>query len=493
MTKSVSRGVRAMACALWISGCSKAPSELSRGVPDASADAATVSAPLASSVSASKADLPRAFPEAEGFGAYARGGRGGSVCEVTSLAKAGAGTLAACVSKPEARTVVFRVSGVIPGPLDITKGRLTIAGQTSPAGITIDGGIVCDNSNLMHDCNDIVIRHVRVRGGSGPLLSIVRAHDVLVDHCSFANGSDELASIREAQDLTLQYSLFAEPTGPRAREHGVLIEGSSSEHPLDRITIHHNVFDGVSSHVPKIACDASSPGSNCAGHTLQWELTNNVFWEADQPIGFERCTGASLGNGCPPSPSDLKIQLNLRGNLMVRRGHSPADAPLADPALWAAANDVYYDGNRLQRGVGIRPASGDRPSRHSRFDFPYVALTPNDTLMSSVIAGVGASPRDQMDSRIVSHLTRPVDLLDRSRERADGGDAFRVDSKPIPPPKDSDHDGIPDSWERAHQLDPAKNDSQRVVGDGDAGAGPIGCKNGVSVLECFLNEVAERR
>src|SRR5690242_17500240 len=58
------------------------------------------------------ADVP-AFPGAEGFGAKAKGGRGGHVCKVTSLAKSGPGTLASCLDLEGPRVVVFDTSGVI--------------------------------------------------------------------------------------------------------------------------------------------------------------------------------------------------------------------------------------------------------------------------------------------------------------------------------------------------------------------------------------------
>lgn len=76
----------------------------------------------------------RAFPEAEGFGANAQGGRGGRVIFVTNLNDNGPGSLRAAVNAKGPRYVLFRVSGVIEldGSLVITEPYLTIAGQTAP-------------------------------------------------------------------------------------------------------------------------------------------------------------------------------------------------------------------------------------------------------------------------------------------------------------------------------------------------------------------------
>jgi hypothetical protein len=61
------------------------------------------------SVSASVAALP-AFPGAEGYGTQTTGGRGGTICEVTTLNNTGFGSLRDCVEMQTGpRTVVFRV------------------------------------------------------------------------------------------------------------------------------------------------------------------------------------------------------------------------------------------------------------------------------------------------------------------------------------------------------------------------------------------------
>ncbi len=84
-----------------------------------------------------------AFPGAEGFGAQARGGRGGDVCVVSSLSDDGGSTLRRCLTRgDDPRTVVFEVAGIIDlrSPLVARRDRLTLAGQTAPGGgVTIRG------------------------------------------------------------------------------------------------------------------------------------------------------------------------------------------------------------------------------------------------------------------------------------------------------------------------------------------------------------------
>ena len=100
-----------------------------------------------------------AFPGAEGFGRFAKGGRGGRVIEVTNLNESGSGSLREALEASGARTVVFRVSGTIEvnDRIRISNPSITIAGQTAPGeGVTVKG-------MLDVRTHDVIIRYLRVR------------------------------------------------------------------------------------------------------------------------------------------------------------------------------------------------------------------------------------------------------------------------------------------------------------------------------------------
>ncbi len=137
-----------------------------------------------------------------------RGGAGGRIIRVTTLANEGPGSLREAIQAKGPRIVVFEVGGVIDlgqHLLVIEEPFLTIAGQTAPSpGITIiKGGIDLKG-------HDFVLSHLRVMTGgnvgaviqgtntnSGMIdsaadaLSTVAAHSVVVEHCSFLWGVDE--------------------------------------------------------------------------------------------------------------------------------------------------------------------------------------------------------------------------------------------------------------------------------------------------------------
>lgn len=189
-----------------------------------------------------------AFPGAEGFGAYATGGRGGTVVHVTNLNASGPGSLADAVSQPN-RTVVFDVGGVI----DITgqnltiASNLTIAGQTAPGeGITIYGGRV-----IMSNSSNVIIRYIRMRGSiSMPedkcTLTMDYCDNVILDHCSISWGRWDNVHIKDANNITYQNCIISEGIEPQ--RFGAITDGTRNW------TISHCLWTNNKSRNPKMKC-----------------------------------------------------------------------------------------------------------------------------------------------------------------------------------------------------------------------------------------------
>lgn len=183
-----------------------------------------------------------AFPGAEGFGAYARGGRGGRVLQVTTLEDNGRpGSLRWAVGQKGPRVVEFTVAGAISlrSNLAIEEPYLTLDGSTAPG-----GGITLRDAGLrIFRTHDIIVRHLRIRPGdeaqlgkgawqgrakaikSGDAVTVQESSDVILDHLSASWATDETLSVTHSRRVTVQYCFITEPLANPALhiENGVPI------------------------------------------------------------------------------------------------------------------------------------------------------------------------------------------------------------------------------------------------------------------------------
>ena len=440
------------------------------------------------------------FPGAEGFGAVATGGRGGRVCVVTTTATSGAGSLQACLDQTGPRTVVFRTSGVIRGPLNLRRGDVTIAGQTSPGGIIISGGFYCDNIyDRTSACQNVVMRHLRLRRGDDAL-RLAGTNRFIIDHCSFENASDESIEISRSHDVTVQYSVIAEPIGDHFRYAGILINYSKSTHPLDRLSIHHNVWNGCYGRLPEISCEENGDGpgtTNCAGRRIMVEVSNNLYFDVSDPIWYNRCVGAGGGNDCSASSRDFLLGLNLVGNVMHRRRLISEQPMFVNDVFRNRTNEIFWTANLMTRPTGtMGTGTVALPSLTERLAHPPVTIMPTATLMEHLQANAGAFPRDTMDTRLAGYLSAPVDSRPAAWSGGNGidrGDGLRVTPPTTSAPTDTDGDGMPDAWETARGLNPQCAGASLVTLSARSNNGVAGCTPGYTDLECYLNELAAQR
>lgn len=154
-----------------------------------------------------------AFPDAEGYGRYARGGRGGKVVHVTNLNDSGTGSLRAAVENEIGpRTIVFDVGGVITlaSRLTLSSDQVTFAGQTAPG-----KGIVIRSCPFgMSGADDAIIRFLKVRlgytGTTWDGTGLNGCNHTIMDHASVSWTIDEAFSSRSAKNITLQRTLISE-------------------------------------------------------------------------------------------------------------------------------------------------------------------------------------------------------------------------------------------------------------------------------------------
>lgn len=393
-----------------------------------------------------------AFPGAEGFGAYATGGRGGTVVHVTNLNASGPGSLADAVSQPN-RTVVFDVGGVI----DITgqnltiASNLTIAGQTAPGeGITIYGGRV-----IMSNSSNVIIRYIRMRGSiSMPedkcTLTMDYCDNVILDHCSISWGRWDNVHIKDANNITYQNCIISEGIEPQ--RFGAITDGTRNW------TISHCLWTNNKSRNPKMKC------------YLQYY--NNVVY--------------NYGIGIVGGHSAADNYQDVMNNYFITGPSSGSSNKYFDQ--WTETDHLYSTGNYTDdnrdgklNGRLITDYNGATPMQQPNLKCQApMNLEPAEDAFYAVMEHAGASRvRDSHDLRIIEQLaslgTKGAFI---ANEQDVGGIGTLAGADA---PADSDGDGMPDEWEKANGTDPDKADAN---GDADG--------NGYTNIEDYVNSLAHK-
>ncbi len=291
----------------------------------------------------------RAFPGAEGFGGYSKGGRGGKVIYVTNLNDSGPGSFRAACNTKGPRIVIFRVGGIIAlkSELKVVEPFMTIAGQTAPG-----DGICLKGDRFKIDAHDIVVRYLRSRLGDetqkeqDSIATYTNGYDVILDHCSTSWSIDETLSTTHARNVTVQWCIISESLNNSFHKkgkhgYGSLIWGAP-------ITFHHNLYAHHSDRVPR-------PGtSNNQPYPTLLDFRNNVLYDfgAGGYCHGENMQVNYIGNYIKPSgkargETVFRVR-KLKGSSGMSRIHFANNLHLGSP-------EATKDNNLLLK---VHPTSG---------------------------------------------------------------------------------------------------------------------------------------
>ena len=411
-----------------------------------------------------------AFPSAEGSGRFATGGRGGNVYIVTNLNNSGAGSIVDAVSQGN-RTIVFQVSGTISlGSVILKpKSNTTIAGQTAPG----DG--ICLKGRIQISASNVVIRYIRVRvdagaaNSSGDAVDIESGSNIIVDHVTASYARDEGISCQEKSDkVTVQWCLISEALTFESHSYGSLVRGDYG----DQKTYHHNLYAHNNNRLPRPGNYTNYPTDTIG---LYFDFRNNVVynWKGTSP-GYNADT-ASISH------------YNFIGNVYIPGTESSVSGiAFKEDAYRAYAYfaDNMYNGNipadqwsLVQWGSKFTTERKNAyKARSALIPMEPVTTTSPQQAFDDVLASAGASfpKRDTIDRRIIS------DVLNRTGHSIDSLDSQPEGGWPLlasaPAPTDSDKDGMPDEWERAHGLNPNDSTDRNTISSA-----------GYTMLEEYLN------
>jgi hypothetical protein len=386
-----------------------------------------------------------AFPEAEGFGKYTTGGRGGKVYIVSTLNDDGPGSLREAVRKNEPRIIVFSVSGTIAleSTLSINNGDLTIAGQTAPG-----DGICIRNYPVKISASNVIIRYLRFRLGDeksqqDDAISGTRQSNIIIDHCSMSWATDECASFYRNKDFTLQWCIISESLNESVHEKGD--HGYGGIWGGEGASFHHNLLANHTSRLPRFSGSSTTP--NTPDELV--DFRNNVIynWASNNTYGGE------------------KGRYNMVANYYKTGPSTKSKKPwIVNPS--SPYGTFYLTGNILE-GIeiiskdnrkGVKADHPDSVFALHPFQVEPINEQPATESFEQVLKNAGASyRRDAIDARIVEEAKSGNSTFGKNKNgiidsQKDVGGWPELKSLPVP--ADADQDGMPDEWERSNKLNP---------------------------------------
>jgi pectate lyase len=415
-------------------------------------------------------DAAIAFPGAEGYGKYTTGGRGGKVYIVSNLNDNGPGSFREAAEAKGKRMIVFAVSGTIHLQTKLSiKGDATIAGQTAPG----DGICIADNSVSLGGDN-IIVRYMRFRlgdkyqkggmvdgNGADDAFSAGRRKHIIVDHCSMSWSTDEVCSVYGGDSTTLQWNIISEPlnysyhfeTGDKDYER----HGYGGIWGGNHLSAHHNLFAHCLSRNPRFNGTRLGASKDFA------DFRNNVIynWGHNTVYGGENGNYNIVNNFYKYGPGTVQ---SVRSRIC-----NPSKTNEIGFGKWYVSGNYVDEAKDVSKnnwlGIHMPKDATNEDKKETVLDKPHAAepipVQSAEEAYKFILESVGAShSRDTLDMRIVNDVKnrtgRFIDVQGGFPHGTDYG--LTVNAWPalrsLPAPADADKDGMPDEWEKKHNLNP---------------------------------------
>lgn len=308
-----------------------------------------------------------------------------TVILVNTLANAGPGSLQAAVDAAGPRTVVFAVSGIIDGDIDIFSGDLTIAGETAPGmGITIQGTV------RINAVDNVVIRFLRVRSGEslGTLqlnaIYVGLSSNIILDHLSLSWALGPLIDLVSVSNITISYSTLEEPVDVDS----ILLSKAVAATRVNQLSFHHNLVAHSGQYNPFLAQSSADIRYN-----LFYNFNGGVIASASKVNVINNCY--TLTKEMQESLSNVTLwDMSADCRAAVLNNHVSALGNVDDPWTWNSSRPNHKNSTRF--GFSALLAEKSPP-----FDFFVVPpATALEKVPKVVLTEAGCFPNDLVTQRI---------------------------------------------------------------------------------------------
>ncbi|MFH6998781.1 polysaccharide lyase family 1 protein [Flavobacterium sp. FlaQc-57] len=429
-----------------------------------------------------------AFPGAEGYGRFAVGGRGGKVVEVTNLNDDGPGSLRDAVNQEIGpRTIVFNVSGNIKlaSRLVVNQPYITIAGQTAPG-----EGITISRAPIGLTGNDGVVRFLKVRIGGGTTydgMGLTGADVSIIDHCSISWTIDESFSSRGAHHITLQRTLISEAlnvAGHDKYEVGKM-HGFAATIGGDIGSFHHNLLAHNYGRNWSIGGGLNGDGY----YTGRLDIRNNVVYNWGQRTTDGGANEVNFVNNYYKPGASTKIFVALNAQ------HEGVGKGMQRYYFTGNIMQGYFDEKSQEKGRKSTVSHNEIVKYETFVDKPFfesfVTTQSARGAYKNVLSDVGANQPffDKHDNRIVDETLKGTFTFKGSKSglggmidnEADTGGWPNFATETRAADFDTDHDGLPNWWEKAFGL----NENSKEGDFSDANSDTD--KDGFTQLDNYLD------